>query len=186
MSKSTIQTPGIKTFKLSQLKAADYNPRTIDDEALAGLTKSIERFGCVEPIIINVRGGKKTIVGGHQRLKALAALGVKQCICVTVDCSAADEKLLNLSLNNPLIQGQFIEDISQYIEAMQKQMPKDTAFLDMRIAELRGEISKMSKKDAKIPDEQFGIFVECVDESTQQKLFERLEKEGYACRLLTL
>jgi DNA modification methylase len=145
--------PGIRTFKLSQLKAAEYNPRTIDDAAMAGLTKSIERFGCVEPIVVNVRGGANRIVGGHQRLKALAALGVKQCICVTVNCNEADEKLLNLSLNNPLIQGQFIEQIGEYIAALQKEIPRDSAFLDMRIAELADEI-QASGKEGLTPDDQ--------------------------------
>jgi len=146
-------TPGIKTFRLSQLRAADYNPRVIDEAALAGLTKSIERFGCVEPIVVNIRGGRNIIVGGHQRLKALAGLGVKQCICVTVDCTEADEKLLNLSLNNPLIQGEFIEQIGEYIAALQGELPKDSAFLDMRIAELAGDIASLNKGGL-TPDDQ--------------------------------
>lgn len=32
-----------------------YKPRTISDEALAGLGESIGRFGLVQPIIVNAR-----------------------------------------------------------------------------------------------------------------------------------
>ena len=137
-----MKTPKIKKFKLSELKAADYNPRVIDDDALEGLANSIERFGCVEPIVVNVKGGTNTIIGGHQRFRALEKLGKKDVICVTVSCSKADEKLLNLSLNNPAIQGQFIEDIGEYIEAIRAELPDDTDYLALRIDQLRGELDK--------------------------------------------
>ena len=99
-----IGCPGVGMFRLDQLKSAGYNPRVIVAEALEGLTNSIRRFGCVEPIVINTRGRKNIIVGGNQRFKALQGLGVIECLCVTISCSRADEKLLNLTLNNPEIQ----------------------------------------------------------------------------------
>lgn len=135
-----MKTPKIKKFKLKELKAAEYNPRVISDDALEGLANSISRFGCVEPIVVNTRGGKNTIVGGHQRIKALEKLKAKDVICVTVDCSKADEKLLNLSLNNPAIQGQFFEGINEYIDKLRADMPDDTDYLDLRINELRNDI----------------------------------------------
>jgi ParB family transcriptional regulator, chromosome partitioning protein len=58
-------------YDLSKLKGAEYNPRKIDDEALARLKESLSVVGCVKPII--ARGN--TIVAGHQRTKALRALG---------------------------------------------------------------------------------------------------------------
>lgn len=38
--------PKVARFKLRDLKSAKYNPRVISDEALSGLTASIEKFGC--------------------------------------------------------------------------------------------------------------------------------------------
>ncbi len=143
--------PGIEKFRLSQLKMAGYNPRTISKDALAGLASSISRFGLVEPIVVNVRGGKNVIIGGHQRLRALKRLKVKEAVCVTVNCSEADERLLNLTLNNPAIQGEFIAKIGEYIEEMRKQIP-DGDYIDLRIAELRGEIEEI--KDGLIDDDQ--------------------------------
>ena len=46
---------GIKEFGLNQLNPADYNPRRISNEAMEGLKKSLDRFGCVEPIVVNTR-----------------------------------------------------------------------------------------------------------------------------------
>ena len=44
--------PKVQTFKLSEIKPAKYNPRTITDNAMEGLTNSIRKFGCVESICV--------------------------------------------------------------------------------------------------------------------------------------
>ena len=133
--------PKIRKFKLSQLKPAKYNPRVISDEAFAGLAASIKKFGCVEPIVVNVRSKKNTIIGGHQRYRALLKLhrANYNCFCVTVDLSKSDEKLLNLTLNNLHVQGRFIKELGEYIDTLRAELPDDNCFLDLRIKELRDE-----------------------------------------------
>jgi ParB-like chromosome segregation protein Spo0J len=181
-------TPGLNEFQLAKLHAAKYNPHAISEDALAGLTKSLARFGCVEPIVVNIRGGRNRIVGGHSRRQALLELGVTRAICVTVDLSDADEKLLNVTLNNPQIQGQFTEALGPLIEKLRRDLGEDTALVDLRISDLQTEIKRTAdnQSENQIPDKQFGVFVECADEPSQQKLFEGLQKKGYTCRLLTL
>ena len=148
-----IGCPGVNMFRLSQLKLAGYNPRVIATEALEGLTNSIRRFGCVEPIVVNTRGRKNIIVGGNQRFKALRKLGVTECLCITVSCSKADEKLLNLTLNNPQIQGQFAKKIGEYIEQLKQELPDKTDFLNLRIADLQNELGQCPGKIGRIPDD---------------------------------
>ena len=63
--------PESRTMKVADLTGAPYNPRTISDEAMKGLSASIERFGLVQPIVWNRR--TERVVGGHQRLKVLVA-----------------------------------------------------------------------------------------------------------------
>lgn len=152
MSKNKQIEPQIKRFKLSELRPAKYNPRTITDEALQGLAASIERFGVVEPIIVNVRNGANTIVGGNQRYKVLNAAKTKEAICITVDLSAADEKLLNLSLNNPLIQGEFVKNLAAYIDSMRKNI-NDDVYLTLRIGELRESMGGDEKAGNILDDE---------------------------------
>jgi len=82
---------------IAGLKPAPYNPRRISDEAMAGLTKSLERFGYVEPVVWNKRSGY--VVGGHQRLEVLKKSKVKREHVVVVDLSPTDEKALNITLN---------------------------------------------------------------------------------------
>jgi ParB-like chromosome segregation protein Spo0J len=53
----------IVTIDLALLKPAPYNPRRIDPTAMNALTKSLERFGDVQPIVWNRRSG--LVVAGH-------------------------------------------------------------------------------------------------------------------------
>jgi DNA modification methylase len=76
---------------------AKYNPRKISDQALDSLVQSIERFGFVDPVIVNDRTG--ILVGGHQRLKAAKKLGLKDVPVVAVNLDEAEEKALNVALN---------------------------------------------------------------------------------------
>lgn len=62
----------ISKIKLTQIEPADYNPRTITEEAKKKLRNSIETFGLVEPIIINTKNNR--IIGGHQRYQILLDL----------------------------------------------------------------------------------------------------------------
>ena len=59
----------ISKIKLIDIEPADYNPRTITEEAKKKLRNSIETFGLVEPIIINTKNNR--IVSGHQRYQIL-------------------------------------------------------------------------------------------------------------------
>ncbi|MBQ6345139.1 MAG: ParB N-terminal domain-containing protein [Methanobrevibacter sp.] len=59
----------ISKIKLIDIEPADYNPRTITEEARKKLRNSIETFGLVEPIIINTKNNR--IIGGHQRYQIL-------------------------------------------------------------------------------------------------------------------
>ena len=145
------QQPQIGEFKVAEITPAEYNPREITEDALSGLTKSLEKFGCVEPIIINKRDGKNIIVGGHQRLKALKKLKQKTVICVTVELSVKDEKALNVTLNNPTIQGEFIKGMASYLDDLREEIGKKD-FVDLRLEKLRLDIE--SRKFEFRPGEQ--------------------------------
>lgn len=143
--------PEVRTFKVTEIHEAAYNPRVISETALEGLAHSMQRFGCVEPIIVNVRDGRNILIGGHQRMKVLRAHGVEECLCVVVDLDASNERVLNLALNNPEIQGQFIDAIGDYIENLSASVD-DKLLLDLKINLLRGEI-ETADASGKTPDD---------------------------------
>lgn len=111
-------------MKLSDLKEAEYNPREITEDELAGLSTSIEEFGDISGIVFNRKTGN--LVTGHQRVKALkklygddlqmtysedgtGAFVTREGIFKVrfVDWSIRKEKLANIAANNPNIQGKF-------------------------------------------------------------------------------
>ena len=96
----------IRKVPISLLNAAPYNPRKDlqpGDLEYQKIAQSIEKYGCVEPIIWNEKTGN--VIGGHQRLKVLAATGAVEVDVSVVQLSLEDEKALNLALNK--ISGQW-------------------------------------------------------------------------------
>lgn len=97
-----------KMMKVAELLAAsaEYNPRSISTEARVGLSHSIDRFGLVQPPVLNLRTHR--LVGGHRRVEKLHADHIEETMTACVDISESEEKALNLALNNPKIEGSFI------------------------------------------------------------------------------
>lgn len=90
--------------KIPDLKPATYNPRVWSEEKTEQLKESIQKFGLVDPILVNSAENRKNIViGGHFRLKVAKDLGYKEMPVVYVDIADENkEKELNLRLNKNL------------------------------------------------------------------------------------
>lgn len=125
----------IEVMDLHQLAPAEYNPRTISEAAYRGLKRSLDRYGCVVPLVWNRRTG--TLISGHQRLRALLDLGETQAEVAVLDLDEAEEKALNLTLNNPAIAGEFTADVHDILLELQMLLPE--ACVDLRL----GEISEL-------------------------------------------
>ena len=132
--------PEIRDLPIASLKPAPYNPRRIDDAAMAALTKSLERFGYVEPIIWNERTGH--VVGGHQRLKVLMAAKADSVPVVVVDLDETDEKALNVALNSPFLTGQFTDDLQALLADIQES--DSVLFSELRLNNLLEQMNPSS------------------------------------------
>lgn len=112
-----------ETVSISNLIPADYNPRSITPEALDGLKQSIQDHGLVQAIVANRRTGN--IIGGHQRVVAMKELGVREVTVAWVDVEEEREKVLNLTLNNRLIEGDWdLDKLRLVLEELQETMPE--------------------------------------------------------------
>lgn len=90
----------LRSLRIEEIDPAPYNPRVElrpGDEDFDRLKRSIEEFGCVEPLVWNARTGR--LVGGHQRLAVLRSQGAARVQVSVVDLDEAREKALNLALN---------------------------------------------------------------------------------------
>lgn len=106
--------------KLRDIRPAEYNPRIAlkpGDTQYDALQNSLERFGLVEPLVVNKTTG--TLISGHQRLNVLIANGVEEAEVVVVEMDEIQEKLLNIAINK--IEGDWdykkLESLFQEISA---------------------------------------------------------------------
>ncbi len=89
----------IKLVDLSKLKPAAYNPRKTLKKIKPVFEKNLEKFGILEPIVVNQ---DYTIIGGHQRYQIFKEQGVSM---VEVSypsrlLSSQEEVELNVKLNS--------------------------------------------------------------------------------------
>ena len=87
-------------MKFKDIHPAAYNPRVTlkpGDDEWEELNSSLDRFGLVEPLVINKTTG--LLVSGHQRLNVLKTQGVDEVEVVIIEVDPEQEKLLNIALN---------------------------------------------------------------------------------------
>ena len=137
--------------RIDELEPWDRNPRMISDDAMEGLSLSVQRWGLVQPIIVNTRSGH--VVGGHQRLRVLVAQGAQTTDVIEVDLPDEEEAALNIALNSPTIAGEFTDEAASIIAEIDSLVPKDV--LDgVGITQIRRDIEKRIKEAAPKPDGQ--------------------------------
>ncbi len=91
----------IQKMKLSELNPAKYNPRKAlkqGDPEYEKLKRSLEQFGYVELIVVNI-ANENTVISGHQRLNVLKDMGVAEEDCILVELNVDKEKALNIAMN---------------------------------------------------------------------------------------
>lgn len=91
----------IKYVAVADLIPADYNPRKWNEKQLSDLKESIQKYGFVDPAIVNSSPKRKNIIiGAHMRVMAAKELGIETVPVVYVDIADIEkEKELNLRLN---------------------------------------------------------------------------------------
>ena len=165
----------IETIPLSKLTPASYNPRAISDAAFAGLKSSLSHFGYVDPIIWNKT--TENVVGGHQRLFALQQEKVKEVKVVVVELPEAEEKALNVTLNNQHIAGNFTADLGDVLAEIELHLGDD--FDDLRLDLLSVDFTAPDPEPADEPAVADGVTVEIVATSDEyNRMAQTLEKWG--------
>lgn len=77
----------VKELKIEDLLPYKNNPRK-NDKAVQAVANSIQRFGFLQPIVLD---GNNVVVAGHTRLKAAKQLGMKTVPCVYVEDLTEEE-----------------------------------------------------------------------------------------------
>jgi len=180
-----------KTFTLNELNPAKYNPRTISDEALISLSNSMEVFGYLQPIVVNIRDEKNIIVGGHQRVKALEKNGLKKIECIVVDFDETMEKAANVALNSGQISGEFVPEKLDILLSELKvdfkefdELRFDTLGEDFKFdCEEKVSTDSAHEGDSDSSDDNYSVLVICQDAQEQIGTAEQLKELGFNLKI---
>jgi ParB-like chromosome segregation protein Spo0J len=156
----------IEIIKINKLKPAEYNPRQITKKQYKDLKQSIEKFGLVDPIIVNKCF---TVIGGHQRLKVCKELKHKEVGCIILNLTKESERELNIRLNKS--GGEWDFDLLSNFEIEEL---KDWGFKEI---ELGLNIDKIDIEEQPSND-NYIITITEDDISKANKLFKELDARG--------
>lgn len=104
---NTATTIQIEQVAIDELRPDPANPRRISPRELEALTRSIQQYGFIQPVL--ARREDRVVIGGHQRLTAARKLGMKTVPVIWLDLSVEQSRLLNVALNK--ISGEWDEDL---------------------------------------------------------------------------
>lgn len=93
---------------LSSLKFDDKNARKHDKKNLKSIKDSLDKFGQVEPLVVQKSTMK--VIGGNGRLAAMKELGWKDCDIALIDVDNDKAKALGLVLNRSAELAEWDED----------------------------------------------------------------------------
>jgi ParB-like chromosome segregation protein Spo0J len=155
---------------IEELQLATYNPRQLTREQYNHLKESIERFGLVDPIIVNDNEARKNIViGGHQRLQIAKDLGFTTVPVVYLNLDEPMERELNVRLNKNT--GEWNMDIlaNEFPEALLTEI----GFSDI-------ELHGIPEEEPEPPAEKKGWTLKCPQcgFGGNEDAYEKIEDEG--------
>lgn len=185
----------IEKINIKELVPADYNPRKISEKDYKNLKRSIDEFGVVDPIIINLKDN--TIIGGHQRFDVLfyenqisdlnlIRLGDIGWVFPDTNLKIHDknhEKALNLALNR--VHGEWDEDLlnNVLIELEELNLDHLTGF-DMDLDDINYDfITRMEDEEELIEEDiseeeyEYEDYDEIEDTSTEEIIEDIVEEK---------
>ena len=162
------------------------NSRTHSDAQVAQIAASIKEFGWTNPILVD---GDKGIIAGHGRLLAARKLGHTQVPTIELKhLTAAQRKAYVIADNQLALNAGWNNDILKIeIDAL-TEMDFDLSLLGFDHVELAKlfDVVEIEEVKEQSYNEVFNVIVECKNEQEQEKIFNRLDSEGYKCRVQSL
>ncbi len=177
----------VEQWPIEKLVPYAKNSRTHSEEQIAQIAASIKEWGFTTAVLVDEGGG---IIAGHGRLMAARRLGMDAVpVMVAKGWSEAqkrayviaDNKLaLNAGWDNELLALELSElgDLGFDVELTGFDLQEITSLIDAP--------SDDPQLEEQFYSEVFNIIIECKDESEQEKIFNRLDSEGYKCRIQSL
>ena len=180
--------PEYKTFSLNDLIPYARNSRTHSDEQVAKIAASIKEFGFLNPVIID---GDNGIIAGHGRVMAAQKLGMTELPVVEAShLTEAQRRAYVIADNRLALDAGWDDEMLRVEFAELEELGFDLDLTGFDVDELAILFDNAEQEEPTIENndyvESFSIIVECKDEDEQEKIFNKLDSEGYKCRVQSL
>ena len=168
------------------------NSRTHSDEQVVQIAASIKEFGFTNPLLIDEQGG---IIAGHGRLMAAKKLKLEQVPTITLaGLSDAQRKAYVIADNKLALNAEWDFDLLKIeIESLQGDDFK-LDLLGFDVDELNGILGfdDIAEEDEEEPEqdyednykEQYGVIIMCKSAEEQEKIFNKMQQNGYEVKVV--
>ena len=168
------------------------NSRTHSDEQVTQIAASIKEFNFTNPILVDEQGG---IIAGHGRLMAAKKLKLEQVPTITlVGLSDAQRKAYVIADNKLALNAEWDFDLLKIeIESLQGDDFK-LDLLGFDVDELNGILGfdDIAEEDEEEPEqdyednykEQYGVIIMCKNAEEQEKIFNKMQQNGYEVKVV--
>jgi ParB-like chromosome segregation protein Spo0J len=184
----------VDLWPLDRIRPYEHNPR-LNDQAVDAVAASIREFGFRQPIVVDADG---VIIAGHTRYEAARLLGLdevpvhvaeglspEQVRAYRLADNATGEKaewdfeLLPIELSE-LVAADYDVELTGFDAEMLTRLLTESEVDD---DEPEGDATGTDPGEDRYR-EQYGVIVMCADEAEQQRVYEALHADGYACRVV--
>lgn len=181
-----------KTVAVADLIPYVNNSRTHSDEQVTQIAASIKEFGFLNPVIID---GANGIIAGHGRVMAAKKLGLQQVPCIEAShLSEAQKKAYIIADNKLALNAGWDFDLLKIeIESLQE----DDFKLDLLGFDIDGlnevlGFDDIAEEDEEEPGqdyednykEQYGVIIMCKNAEEQEKIFNKMQQNGYEVKVV--
>ena len=154
----------IEHLPIDSLLPDPANPRQIDATELEALTRSLQQFGFVQPVV--ARREDKRLIGGHARLVAARRLGLQTVPVILLDIGVEQGRVLGLALNR--IGGTFDQELLARLLADLRDAPDvDITLSGFTEDELQKVLRKVDAREKLERPETFDLEAALEDTKTQ-------------------
>lgn len=164
------------------------NSRTHSDSQVAQIAASIREFGFTNPVLIDDKDG---IIAGHGRVLAARKLKLDEVPCIRLShLTEAQKKAYVIADNKLALNSGWDEELLKLEIDELQEVNFDLSLLGFDDIELSKIYDEEIEEEKELKEESyleiFNIIIECKDEEEQEKIFNRLDSEGYKCRVQSL
>ena len=165
---------------ISKVRPNEDNPRYIKEEKFKKLVQSLKDFpemANARPIVVNK---EMVALGGNMRLKAMQEAGWSEVPVEIVDWS--EEKQREFIIKDNVGFGEWDWD-----ELANTWNAEELTEWGLDVWQPEEEAEPAEQKDLSGDlKETFEVIIQCGNEEEQEATYNKLTKEGYSCRVLTL